>query len=676
MGKTSVNTKKLEQGAAALGRHVAAHPVGWLPVTTAAASTVVPAAMNVAGHFYGAVGAGAAAAIAAGGWLIAEERIDWSGVRRRWPASWMIGNTAAASVALYAPITDLLPWGAGDIIAASMTISAGLGITWWHGLAKTESAAPDDTARTGLRWALDELGVSSQTTISASQVGETGDIEWIVTLGHDDQGKLDRSTLAWKLDVEPARVLIRKAKGSSPRKFRVVLFKKSPGSLKSVPHPATVKSNVAPGGAWEPGTRTVDMGAPLGPAVGGGETAVISIFEPGYGAKHNLFAGMTGAGKSTLVASIIAHVAACVDAVACGVDLGKAGETFDDWDEAGAMAYVLCSTGEGQDLLQAARQWLGDLQWLNAETRRRGHLMKTRQVTDANGEKVRVWPASPEHPVIVYFIEEYATSLANIRALDGRLADQIEEEINSLGRGARYAGVSINIITQRPTEDELPTSIRGQLNQTIAGKLKAASDAGRLANRDVDLVNDLRAGKGLCYVDAEQYERPLMTKGYDLSKPKTCRQIADLYTDTQPDFTWGATVTDTHATEAPAAAAEAHDDDDDLFDFGASADGSELAGISITAPLQAVPGGGDDQDEEEGQTKADPEIILAALREAPEGLKRADVETLYGTDVSAATALRALRRLQAAGRVVKTGRASATRYTLAQADTDDAADAA
>src|SRR5690606_32581181 len=109
--------------------------------------------------------------------------------------------------------------------------------------------------------------------------------------------------------------------------------------------------------------------------------------------------------------------------------------------------------------------------------------------------------------------------------------------------------------------------------------------------------------------------------------------------------------------------------DDDLFDFGADAGGAELAGISITAPVA--------DDEPEGA--ADPQVILTALRAAPEGLRRADVEGLYGETVSAATALRALRRLQTDGLVVKTGRGKATRYKAAQAtqaDADGAADAA
>jgi hypothetical protein len=676
MGKTSVNASSAEKktprsleaaataAATAVGKHIVSHPVGWLPVTTCASGLVAAGAMNVADHFYGPVGGITAAALAAGGWFIAEELIDWSGVTRFWPATGMVSAAAATAVSLYGPVADWLPWGTGDVLAASLAAFAGLGIAWWHGLASGEKVAVD-TGREGLRWALDELGISSQTTISHSQVNDKGDIEWIVTLGHEDQGKLDRSKLSWKLDVEPARVLIRKAKGDSPRRFRVVLFKKSPGSLKAVAHPATVKANTAPGGAWAPMARTVDMGAPLGPAAGLDEIAVISIFEPGYGAKHNLIAGMTGAGKSTLVASIIAHVAASIDAIACGVDLGKAGETFDDWYEAGAMAYVLCSTGEASDLLEAARQWLADLNWLNAETRRRGHLMKNRQVTDAKGEKVRVWPASPEHPVIVYFIEEYATSLANIRALDARLADEIEEAINSLGRGARYAGISINLITQRPTEDELPTSIRGQLNQTIAGKMKAASDAGRLANRDVDLVNDLRSGKGLCYVDAEQYERPLLTKGYDLSKPKTCNQIAALYTDTQPDFTWGqASKNEETMTDTDTSLDEGRNDD--LFDLDASSDGVELAGVSLAAPVTApaTPATSDDESEARKKLAAAKKAILAALETAPaEGLKRADVETR--AQVSDTTARRALNELQGEGLIVKVGRSSATRYQAA-----------
>ncbi|KPC75343.1 hypothetical protein ADL26_07925 [Thermoactinomyces vulgaris] len=672
MGKTSVNASSSEKkqhksleaaataAAAALGKHVVSHPVGWLPVTTAASGLLAAGAMNAADHFYGPVGACAAAAIATGGWLIAEELIDWTGVRRFWPATGMVAAAGATAVALYGPIADLLPWGTGDVIAASLTAATGLGIAWWHGLACKEKT-PVDLAREGLRWALDELGISSQTTISPTQVNEkTGDLEWIVTLGHDDQGKLDRSKLSWKLDVEPARVLIRAAKGDSPRKFRIVQFKKSPGSLKSQPHPATIKANTAPGGTWAPGARTVAMGAPLGPAAGLGEVAIVSIYEPGYGAYHNLFTGQTGAGKSTLLGSVIAHVSASTDAINVGFDLGKAGETFDDWDEAGAMAYVLCSTGEESDLLEAARQFLVDLQWLNTQTRLRGFLMKTRKVLDANGEKCRVWPASPEHPVIACHIEEYATSIANIRALDSALADAIEAEIESLGRGARYAGISINLVTQRPTEDELPTSIRGQLNQTIAGKMKAGSDAGRLASKDVDLVNDLKAGRGLCYVDAEAYERPLMVKGYDLSKPKTCYQIASLYTDTQPHFAWGATSNEDETmtdTDLP--------DEEDLFDFDASADGSELAGVSLAAPATApvTPLTSDDASEA-GKLAAAKKAILAALEAAPaEGLKRADVEAL--TKVSSSTANRALNELQAEGLIVKVGRSSATRYQAA-----------
>jgi hypothetical protein len=686
MGKTSVNAASADKktprsleaaataAASAVGKHIVSHPVGWLPVTTCASGLVAAGAMNIADHFYGPVGGVTAAALAAGGWFIAEELIDWNGVQRFWPATGMVTTAAASAVALYGPVADVLPWGTGDVIVASMAAFAALGIAWWHGLASS-GKEPIDTGRQGLRWALDELGISSQTTISATQVNDkTGDLEWIVTLGHDDQGKLDRSALSWKLDVESSRVLIRKAKGDSPRRFRIVLFKKSPGSLKAVPHPATIKANIAPGGAWEPGTRTVGMGAPLGPAAGLDETAVIDVYEPGYGAKHNLIAGMTGSGKSTLVASIIAHVAASIDAVACGVDLGKAGETFDDWLASKGVAYSLWSGDDDADMLEAAKQWLEDLKWLNRETRRRIMKMKRREVLDANGEKTDVWPASPQNPVIVYFIEEYATSIANIRALDSRLADEIEELINSLGRGARAAGLSINVITQKPTEEELPTSIRSQLNQTIAGKMKAGSDAGRLSNKDVNLVEDLKSGKGLCYVDAEKYERPLMAKGHDLSRPKTRTQIGALYAHTQPAFTWGATQKDETMTDT--STDEGQEQEDDLFDFDASADGAELAGVSLTAPATApaTPATSDDGSEA-SKLAAAKQAILNALETAPaEGLKRADVETL--ANVSDTTARRALNELQSARLIVRVGRSSASRYQAAPAATNTAADAA
>lgn len=660
MGNHSMKTQRLEHAAAALARHMVTHPLGWLPVTTGAAAVAVPGLMHAADYTHGPVGAAAVAAIAAGGWLIAEQRLDWDQVDRRWPASGMLANVAASTIALYGPVASWLPWGVGDVLAASMAASAALGIAWWHGMA-AGSRTKADTGREGLRWALDELGISSQTTVSDTTVDAKGNLEWVVTLGHADQGKLDRGQLAWKLDVDAARILIRKVDGASPRRFRVVLFKKSPSSLKSVPHPATVKANTAAGGEWAPGARTVAMGAPLGPAVGVDDVAVISVYEPGYGAKHNLIAGMTGAGKSTLVGAILAHVAASVDAVAAGVDLGKGGETFDDWHDNEAMVSVLCAEGDDQaSMLEAARRWLAELEWLLGRTRHRVRLMKAGKVRDASGEKTRVWPASPEHPVIVYFIEEYATALANVKALDMRLAAAIEEGIESLGRAARAAGVSINIITQRPTEDELPTSIRGQLNQSIVGKLKTNSDAGRLAQRGVDFVADLKGGKGLCYVDAETYERPLMSKGFDLSKPKTCAQIAALYAADQPHLAWLA---DTEEAAEDVDAVDGADPLDDLFDAGAAADGRELAGVRLAGPVAAAAAVDGDADREAA--------VLAALAAAPAGLTCAETETILG--VSNSTAARVLRSLQAAGAVTRTGRGRLTRYLLAAAGTDAAA---
>lgn len=666
---TSANVKTAGRALAKTGRgavkatnFTVVHWHGLLPLLCLAAAGVFAAAASVFAWLYGPwawAWSGVAALML---WLWADSLVGDLEPADMPPALGLLFYTPAASAVLIV---------FGEHAEAYMLVGLAMlavGIWWWTGGSYWRHKRLQRAQRRMER-ALAKLGVSSATRITSVKVDPNkGDIEWRLYLGdHDRSDQIKREDVAHMLDVDTSCVIIRRVKSDSTRSLKIVQLAAAPSSAKSVKHPAATPAGRAEGTAWAPGVRSVADGAPIGPAVAqADQSSVFHVYQPDYGALHNLIAGMTGSGKSVTVGSVIAHCVASGDCVVAGVDLVKGGETFMPWYEAGAMTNLLYLDADAATdptaLLAAARDLLNELAWLRTLVAQRTAQMASGQVLDADGDRTRIWPASPDSPVIVYLFEEYASTISAIEKLDPALAEDIAASINDVARTARSSGISINIVTQKPTHEELPTALRGQLNQTILHRLKAANDLGRLwGEYDIDPIRTLASGKGLCYVDAPGGADPALTKAHDLSKPKVCAQIAAAYAERRPVFAWGGSGAaeagqgDPEGVRASLAVLDGEGDAVDLL-----ADAIE-ATDEIPAGAPIISGAAEAEDGDDERLTA----ILAALAEADGGLSRADLDRIVNS--SPAATKRLLTALADDGKVIRVGNGRASRYKLSGA---------
>lgn len=285
---------------------------------------------------------------------------------------------------------------------------------------------------------------------------------------------------------------------------------------------------------------------------------------------------------------------------------------------------------------------------------RRTASMASGHTRDADGERTRTWPASPQAPVIVYFFEEYATTLSTLEKIDADLSAEISDVVDDIGKTARSSGISINIVTQRAAIDELPRSLRAQLSQTIMHKLNASNDKGTLwQGYDIDPVITLAAGKGLCYVDEPNGVDPTLTKAYDLSKPKVCTQIGSAYADTRPNIGW--------AGAAPVAPQHDEQQQEDQTVDAAALIKDALDDVDLELPADAPLITGSDHDSEVADDER-AQAVVTALAEASEPLPRAQVQQVAGLGMTVTK--NALTALQDAGVVAREGTGRATKYRL------------
>lgn len=555
-----------------------------------------------------------------------------------------------------------------------------LGTWWWNGSAY-QSHKTTERSRRRMENTLAKLGLSDGTRVTGVDVADNGDVEWRLYLGDKDRiTQLKSDEIAHMLKVDVSRVLVRRTEKGTTRNVKIVLLAAALRKAKSVVHPAVE----SPTGDWAPGARTIAQGAPIGPQMASADQiSHVHSYRTGFGALHKNVAGTTGSGKSVTVRSMGAHVIASNDAVLAGVDLVKGGATLLPFHQGKAMANLLYlpankATDEAA-FLEAARQLLAELVWLRSEVAVRTALMAEGTVLGADGELTDVWPASPEHPVIEYVFEEYAATMGKIADLDPDLAEQIDIALNGIGQTARSSGISLTIVTQRPTVDEIPASLRGNLNQTILHKLNSSNDQGRLWSQyDVDALS-LPLGSGLVYIEAPEGGNPALTKAYDLSKPKDCLTLAKTYADSQPAIDWmGARTLPGDATddaEARTAAAAALEDSEAVGGaLGLLRDAAEdddlPAGLGIIGGLAELEDGDDER----------LAVILEALQAAPKPLSRTQIEAVLAAaarnagqtvDTSAkavaaskTTALRLLTILQDQGKVVREGNGRASRYRI------------
>lgn len=183
--------------------------------------------------------------------------------------------------------------------------------------------------------------------------------------------------------------------------------------------------------------------------------------EESRASSHFLIAGMTGTGKSWTGRILLADILTRIDVEVRGVDTVKGLQTFGP--VAGAMDMVITDEKEARKLLAG----------LPAQIKERtAHLTEMR---------LDQWQRGCGLRYLVIWIEEASSLLAGNRRFI-RIAEQ-----------ARSAGISLVISLQRPTHENLPTSVRNQFAGVLCFGLKEGSAEYVLTNATLDSGADPEA---------------------------------------------------------------------------------------------------------------------------------------------------------------------------------------
>ena len=225
------------------------------------------------------------------------------------------------------------------------------------------------------------------------------------------------------------------------------------------------------------GRRTPGLAAPIGAGPDG--PLVVDLVKDG---PHGLIAGTTGAGKSELLRTVIASLAA---------NYSPRDVTFVLIDYKGGSAFAECArlphtVGMVTDL----DEHLGSraLTCLEAELRHRERLLRAAGATDL---LEYVGSGEPSGPLarLVVAIDEFAT-------LAAELPDFIDALVGVAQRG-RSLGVHLLLATQRP-RGAVKDNIRANSNLRIALRVHDAADSGDVLDApDAAAISRQRPGRAL-----------------------------------------------------------------------------------------------------------------------------------------------------------------------------------
>lgn len=202
--------------------------------------------------------------------------------------------------------------------------------------------------------------------------------------------------------------------------------------------------------------------------------------------QHILIAGATGAGKGSVLWSLIAGLAPqlktgrvrlCVIDPKGGMELG-----------AGAPMFSMFCHHSGQPTLELLRQLVTLMQ--ARANRLRGH--------------TRLHTPSTTEPLIVVVIDEIAALTAYLT--DRKLRAEIEQLLGLLLSQGRAVGISVVAAVQDPAKDTLPVrqlfTVRIGLRMTEATQTAMVLGQGaRDAGAECDLIADATAGVGYVMID-------------------------------------------------------------------------------------------------------------------------------------------------------------------------------
>jgi S-DNA-T family DNA segregation ATPase FtsK/SpoIIIE len=300
------------------------------------------------------------------------------------------------------------------------------------------------------------------------------------------------------------------------------------GGAGEIPHPATL------GDGWEPASRSIMDLCTLGRREDG-ELGGYKIVDKN-GAHHTLIGGQKGSGKSGVLSVILAHIAACNDAVMIGVDLAKGGRVFAPWRD--CMYYVATTMAEAKAIVAALNEIIEDRARVGAEL----------------GESDKTTP-SPDLPAIGFIVDEGA-KLLGTEDYDAIIGTR------DTAQGGRSEAVFDVIATQRPTLSSLGDGdLRAQLDVNIGLKMRAKADV-RFVFPDnwEQFDTSLFDLPGMLYLEAGDAD-PTPMRSFALYHPPIIRKVSEQLAPGRPKLdARAAAIFDKHLApfrngQAPAPAA-------------------------------------------------------------------------------------------------------------------------
>lgn len=244
---------------------------------------------------------------------------------------------------------------------------------------------------------------------------------------------------------------------------------------------------------------------PIAPPVPDGDSNMIPIglFETGEQVlidilKHLLIAGMSGAGKSNLVQVIIRALTRIPWVAVVAVDMSPGAPEFGRWH--GRVAAVASTKDEVKHTLTVIREGM----------ERRGDIMKER-----GWQK---WHPTAAEPHIVYIVDE----------AQGLTLAGLTSELGDVAALLRKYGGTLILSTQYPITDNLPSTVKQQMRQTIGlhTKDEVASRVIFGSNADKEGWNTKKVPHPKFLIQTENgYSEPLLAQGYYLDEDDLAREI-------------------------------------------------------------------------------------------------------------------------------------------------------
>ncbi|MFB6726779.1 hypothetical protein ACFCV3_41800 [Kribbella sp. NPDC056345] len=458
------------------------HRYRWQMAPLYASAATFAAGAGAHEYVHPLITAGAAVAGNAGAWWWAKqafprlsERIYTSSVAAA-AGVWL--TAAAAAGATTAPLPGLLG-----------IATLGAGIPWWYHRRVRDHIVADRTVEAWPAIAeLVDLGGTKLRQYRGKGINWEAKLQLVPGRHTIDDVKKAAGRLETALKVRPGALRVREDKDRSDWVNLAVVaddpFKKG----KIIPHPATVEG-------WTAMSRSIYDEAPFGLDETGKEITTVLIDKDG--ARHGLFAGANGSGKSAGMVDEMVHELACRDSISIVIDLGKFGQPYLPLSDCLYLPPIT-DVAKARMMLRALVEIIKD----RASRPRRTPSFKCTET----------------EPMISLTIDE-----GYDLAADEECADLILQ----IGQKGRSEGVRLRFGTQRPDVESLGSGkLDGQFKTRVGFRMGRKGDVRYVFPEDWrDLNTSLFDIAGLCYIsDLGRIEDPRPTRTYAMFDPDVVQE--------------------------------------------------------------------------------------------------------------------------------------------------------